>query len=59
MFSDALDLLEDPCAPALEKNMLLKKCIERIDYDREREVLPEGRSKVVLKPMQLDITLRV
>lgn len=31
---DALVSLEDPQAPASEKNRLLKLCIDRIDYDR-------------------------
>ena len=35
-FQAALDALEDPEAPAIEKNNLLKACIERIEYSRER-----------------------
>ena len=36
MFSDALSALNNPSASAEEKNRLLKKCIKRIDYKRER-----------------------
>jgi len=35
-FQDALNALEDPDAPADKKNKLLKKCIERIEYTREK-----------------------
>ncbi len=35
-FSDALNALNDPDKPAAEKNRLLKACIERIDYKREK-----------------------
>ena len=35
-FQDALDALLDPDKSAKEKNRLLKDCIERIDYSRER-----------------------
>lgn len=35
-FQDALKTLKDPTAPAAEKNRLLKACIERIDYKREK-----------------------
>ena len=34
-FQDALDALLDPNVDALQKNKLLKACIERIDYRRE------------------------
>ena len=34
-FQDALDALLDPDVDALQKNKLLKACIERIDYNRE------------------------
>ena len=34
-FQDALDALLDPDVDALQKNKLLKACIERIDYKRE------------------------
>ena len=35
-FRDALDALLDPDREAKEKNRLLKDCIERIEYSRER-----------------------
>lgn len=36
MFKDALNTLKDPQANAEKKNRLLKACIERIDYNREK-----------------------
>lgn len=35
-FKDALDALKDPNADAQHQNNLLKACIERIDYSREK-----------------------
>lgn len=35
-FRDALDALRDPEVDALKKNALLKQCIERIDYSRDK-----------------------
>ena len=35
-FSDALNALRDNEVPAEEKNRLLKRCIERIEYSREK-----------------------
>ena len=35
-FKDALNTLQDPDAPAALKNKLLKTCIDRIDYKREK-----------------------
>lgn len=35
-FRDALNALNDPEVPAEKKNRLLKACIERIDYKREK-----------------------
>ena len=35
-FRDALNALQDPEADAQTKNRLLKACIERIDYSREK-----------------------
>ena len=35
-FKDALDALQDPNVSAQKKNKLLKACIERIDYNREK-----------------------
>ena len=38
LFKDALNTLKDPEASADKKNRLLKACIERIDYYREKPV---------------------
>jgi len=35
-FTDALNALRDPNVPAQEKNKLLKVCIDRIEYSREK-----------------------
>lgn len=58
MFSEALALLQDPTAPVLQQNMLLKQCIERIDYSRKRK---EGTNRRygAPEPLELDIHLRV
>lgn len=37
-FKDALEALDDPDVSAEKKNKLLKACIERIDYKREKAV---------------------
>lgn len=58
MFSDALEALTDPEAPALQKNLLLKKCIERIDYNRKKKDSKNPRWGDP-EPMELDIHLRV
>ena len=58
MFSEALELLKNPDAPALEKNMLLKKCIDRIEYYREKKK-GGNRRWGDPEPMQLDVHLRV
>jgi DNA invertase Pin-like site-specific DNA recombinase len=58
MFSEALELLKDPDAPALEQNMLLKKCIDHIEYYREKKK-GGNRRWGDPEPMQLDVHLRV
>lgn len=58
LFSDALELLKDPDAPAIEKNMLLKQCIDRIEYYREKKKSGNRRWGDP-EPMQLDVHLRV
>ena len=35
-FKDALEALKDPEVPAIKKNALLKACIDRIEYKREK-----------------------
>lgn len=57
-FSEALDLLQDPEAPDLEKNILLKKCIDRIEYKREKKK-GGNRRWGDPEPMQLEVFLRV
>jgi DNA invertase Pin-like site-specific DNA recombinase len=58
MFSDALAALQDPDAPALEKNILLKRCIDRIEYKRKKK---EGNNRRwgEPEPLELDVHLRV
>ena len=58
MFSDALAALQDPDVPALEKNMLLKKCLERIDYFRKKKQ-SKGRRWGDPEPMELNVHLMV
>lgn len=63
-FRAALDALTDPDVDALEKNALLKACIERIDYHREKgERLAVKASKFepswTHTPIELDVKLRV
>jgi hypothetical protein len=52
-FRDALNALHDPNKEAGEKNRLLKDCIERIEYYRERPVQIK-REKGVKKGKQFD-----
>lgn len=68
-FKDALDALRDPEVPAKKKNTLLKACIDRITYNREKSVLQRGvkGKQNGLKrganwsspPIELDIKLRL
>ena len=45
-FKDALDTLQDPNASAQQKNRLLKACIDRIDYKREKaERIPSQQER--------------
>jgi hypothetical protein len=58
-FKAAVQALQDPDAPVKEKNQLLRACIERITYSREKytEVgTPKGMQET---PIVLDIILRV
>lgn len=57
-FSAALALLQDPDAPALEKNILLKKCIDRIEYNRKKKNSGNRRYGEP-EPIELDVHLRV
>ena len=58
MFSDALEALKNPDAPALEKNMLLKQCIDGIEYNRKKKGSGNRRWGDP-EPMELDVHLRV
>lgn len=71
-FKDALEALKDPELPAAKKNALLKACIDRIDYKREKaerlKRIPRSKRKPTFDapggrwtnpPIELDIKLRV
>lgn len=64
-FKDALDALEDPEISILHKNALLKACIERIDYTREKLVQSKDKQSIknisgwVETPIELVVKLRV
>lgn len=55
----ALDALQDPDAPVKEKNRLLKACIERITYSRERVGNFGHPKRGEETPIHLDFVLRV
>jgi DNA invertase Pin-like site-specific DNA recombinase len=56
-FKAAIDALRDPDAPVLEKNLLLKACIERIEYHREKK---EGNPRWGKpQPIELHFHLKV
>jgi hypothetical protein len=54
LFTDALEALQNPEAPAELKNRLLKNCIEKIVYTR-----PKGGNRWKSEGFELDITLNV
>lgn len=58
-FKDALRALQDPEAPVKEKNQLLKACIDRIEYSRERATASGHVKRGEETPIHLDFTLRV
>ena len=51
-FKDALETLQDPNASALKKNTLLKACIERIDYKREKAERIPSQQELYYDPVQ-------
>lgn len=53
-FKKALEALKDPNVSAQEKNHLLKSCIDKITYSREKSELDS-----TLSSPQIDVTLRV
>lgn len=55
----ALDALQDPEAPIKEKNQLVKKCIERITYSREKYTKVGTPKGMVETPIRLHFQLRV
>ena len=60
-FRDALNTLNDEEATALQKNALLKKCIERVDYSRGK-LTRGGKTEEAKRnepPIHLDFKLRV
>ena len=57
-FSDALDALLDPKVSIRKKNLLLKACIDRVEYDRKKKA-GGNRRWGDPEPMELDVHLRV
>lgn len=68
-FKNAVEVLHNPDVPAEEKNRLLKLCIVRIEYHRERPVMkPKNQTGCgtfpatgvwTSPPIELDVTLKV
>lgn len=58
-FKAAVAALEDPDAPAKQKNKLVKACVERITYSRQRAGNNGHVRKGEETPIHLDIKLRV
>ena len=58
-FQAAIDALLDPEAPVKEKNLLLKKCIDKITYSREKYTAVGVTKGMVETPIHLDFQLRV
>ena len=58
-FQAALDALLDPESPPREQNKLLKECIERIDYHRDRVNGGHKRRNDQESPILLDFQLRI
>ena len=58
-FHAALEALQDPDAPDLEKNLLLKQCIDHIEYGRKKKKFNGNRRWGDPEPMELDVHLRV
>ena len=58
LFYTALEVLLDKDAPIKEKNLLLKQCIERIEYTRKTKK-GGNRRWGDPEPMELDVHLRV
>lgn len=69
LFRDAIDALRDPEADGVLKNELLKACIERIEYYKEKPTrkqpangkgeFPMTKSTWTSPPIELDVKLKV
>lgn len=55
----AIELLEDPDAPAISKNRMLKRCIESITYNRKTKTKYGNRRWGDPEPIELEIKLKV
>ena len=58
-FREALELISGPDIPVREANRLLKACIERITYSRERYTRVGTPKGMAPTPIRLEFTLRV
>ena len=59
-FTQALEAVQDPDAPAKEVNKLLKACIERIDYQREQySEVGSAKKGTEVPPIKMHFTFRV
>lgn len=58
-FKAALEAVQDPDVPVKEANRLLKACIERIDYHRDRYSEGGTPKGVEATPIQMHFTLRI
>lgn len=59
-FKDALEALKNPDVDAQAKNNLLKACIERIEYKREKPKRESGGNKGWKSyPIEIDVKLKV
>lgn len=57
-FASAVKSLQDPAASVREQNLLLKQCIERINYSRKEKDSPNRRFGLP-EPVELDIQYKV
>ena len=55
----AIELLEDPSAPAIEQNMMLKRCIESITYNRAMKTESGNRRWGEPAPIELCVKLKI
>lgn len=58
-FKAALDAVRDPDAPVKEVNRLLKACIERVEYSREKYSTGGVRPGTCETPIMLNFSLRI